>query len=152
MSIIWKYLDKRSATINAIKDYDSMQFIILSTEEKLKQAGEDMARLTSPTYDGLPKQHNPQAGESHLAQAIDQIDVAKDRYRAALEYRDWFQPAWDQLAEDDQFVLESFYQESMDATWAVSEICEHFNIERSSAYNRKNRAISKLELLLFGKS
>ena len=29
MSIMWKYLDKRSATIAAIKDYDAMQFIIL---------------------------------------------------------------------------------------------------------------------------
>ena len=27
MSIMWKYLDKRSATIAAIKDYESMQFI-----------------------------------------------------------------------------------------------------------------------------
>lgn len=28
MSVMWKYLDKRSAAIAAIKDYDSMQFII----------------------------------------------------------------------------------------------------------------------------
>ena len=30
MSIMWKYLDKRSATIAAIKDYSSMQFITVS--------------------------------------------------------------------------------------------------------------------------
>ena len=29
MSIMWKYLDKRSATIAAIKDYDAMQFILI---------------------------------------------------------------------------------------------------------------------------
>ena len=28
MSIIWKYLDKRSAAVDAIKDYGSMQFIL----------------------------------------------------------------------------------------------------------------------------
>ena len=33
MSIMWKYLDKRSATIAAIKDYDAMQFIINSTDD-----------------------------------------------------------------------------------------------------------------------
>ena len=28
MSIMWRYLDKRSATIAAIKDFNNMQFII----------------------------------------------------------------------------------------------------------------------------
>ena len=28
MSIMWKYLDKRTATIAALKDFKSMQFII----------------------------------------------------------------------------------------------------------------------------
>ena len=35
MSIMWKYLDKRSATIAAIKDYDAMQFIINSTDDEM---------------------------------------------------------------------------------------------------------------------
>ena len=37
MSIMWKYLDKRSATIAAIKDYDAMQFIINSTDDEIKR-------------------------------------------------------------------------------------------------------------------
>ena len=36
MSIIWKYLDKRSATVDAIKDYGSMQFIIDHTDDEIK--------------------------------------------------------------------------------------------------------------------
>ena len=28
MSIIWKYLDKRSAAVDALKDYSNMKFII----------------------------------------------------------------------------------------------------------------------------
>ena len=27
MSVIWQYLDKRSAAINALKDYSSMKYI-----------------------------------------------------------------------------------------------------------------------------
>ena len=38
MSVMWKYLDKRSAAIAAIKDYDSMQFIISSTGEEVRNA------------------------------------------------------------------------------------------------------------------
>ena len=35
MSIIWKYLDKRSAAVNAIKDFSSMKFIIDYTDEEI---------------------------------------------------------------------------------------------------------------------
>ncbi len=35
---------------------------------------------------------------------------------------------------------------------AIYDICDHFGIERSSAYNRKNRALSHLVTLLFGKA
>ena len=35
---------------------------------------------------------------------------------------------------------------------AIYDICDHFGIERSSAYNRKNCALSHLVTLLFGKA
>ncbi len=34
MNIIWQYLDKRNAAVNALKDYNSMQFIINHTMRK----------------------------------------------------------------------------------------------------------------------
>ena len=35
MDIIWHYLDKRSAAVNALKDYSSMQYIIDHTDEEI---------------------------------------------------------------------------------------------------------------------
>ena len=65
---------------------------------------------------------------------------------------DWFIPAWEELSEDERFVLEKFYWDREDSqTEAVYAICDHFSIERSSAYNKKNRALDKLTLLLYGK-
>lgn len=84
---LWKYLDKRSATVAAIKDYSSMQFIISHTAEEIKAERDRMSSTGSPRWDGMPHAHNPQAGE-----------------------------------------------------------------ERSSAYNKKNRALSHLVILLFGKA
>ena len=64
----------------------------------------------------------------------------------------WFQPAWDELTEDEQFVLYEFYMvENQRRTDAVHTICDYFKIERSSAYNKKNRALDRLTLLLYGK-
>lgn len=152
MSIIWKYLDKRSAAVDALKDYGSMKFIIEHTDDEIKSAYEKMSGISSPQYDGMPHSHNPQAGEDRIIKGIEEIDVLKERYRQAAEYMAWFVPAWNELTEDERYVLEVFYSDADSQTNAVYDICDHFGIERSSAYNRKNRALGKLVTLLYGKS
>jgi hypothetical protein len=152
MNIVWQYLDKKAAAINALKDYSSMKYIIEHTDEDIATLNEEMSSPASPVINGMPSTHDPKAGEKRLIACINEIDVLKERYRQALEYMDWFQPAWDALTEDEQYVLKEFYlddeQKQIDA---VYNICDHFNIERSSAYNKKNRALQHLALLLYGK-
>ena len=128
MSIMWKYLDKRSATIAAIKDYDAMQFILSSTGDEIKRTYEKMTGIGSPNYDGMPKACNPQAAEDRIIKNIDEIDIIKERYRQAVEYMDWFNSS------------------------AAYYIAEYLNIEQPTAYKRKNRALDRLTVLLFGKS
>lgn len=153
MSIIWKYLDKRSAAVDALKDYGSMKFIIGHTDEEIKSAYEKMGGVSSPQLDGMPRSHNPQASEDRIVKGIEEIDVLKERYRQALEYMAWFLPAWEELTEDERYVLQTFYgEDNQYGASAIYDICDRFGIERSSAYNRKNRALSHLVTLLFGKA
>ena len=86
MSIIWKYLDKRSAAVDALKDYGSMKFIIGHTDDEIKSAYEKMEGISSPQLDGMPRSHNPQASEERIVKGIEEIDVLKERYRQAVEY------------------------------------------------------------------
>lgn len=153
MSIIWKYLDKRSAAVDALKDYGSMKFIIGHTDEEIKSAYEKMGGVSSPQLDGMPRSHNPQASEDRIVKGIEEINVLKERYRQALEYMAWFLPAWEKLTEDERYVLQTFYgEDNQYGASAIYDICDRFGIERSSAYNRKNRALSHLVTLLFGKA
>ncbi len=153
MSIMWKHLDKRSATIAAIKDYESMRFIIQHTDDEIKAERDKMVSVGSPKWDGLPRAHNPNAAEERILNGIEEIDILKERYRQAMEYMDWFQPAWDQLTEDEKYVLETFYGDANAyGTNAVYYIAEYFKIEQTSAYKRKNRALDRLTVLLFGKA
>jgi len=152
MNIVWQYLDKKAAAINALKDYSSMQHIIDHTDEEISNIHDKICSARSPVFDGMPKTHNPKAGEDRILSGIDEIDVCKERYRQAMEYMEWFKPAWLALTEDERYVLSEFYicddEKQIDA---VYNICDHFNIERSSAYNKKNRALQHLALLLYGK-
>ncbi len=153
MSIIWKYLDKRSAAVDALKDYGSMKFIIGHTDEEVKSAYEKMGGVSSPQLDGMPRSHNPQASEDRIIKGIDEIDVLKERYRQAVEYMAWFVPAWEELTEDERYVLEAFYgEDNQYGSNAAVDVADYFQIERASAYRRKNRALERLTILLFGKA
>ena len=56
------------------------------------------------------------------------------------------------LSEQERFVLSRFYMDDESKQVdSVGEICERFHIERTSAYKRKDRALSRLTLLLYGK-
>ncbi|MEH2953441.1 hypothetical protein VV089_10705 [Candidatus Merdisoma sp. JLR.KK011] len=152
MSIIWKYLDKRSAAVDALKDYSNMKFIIEHTDDEIKAAYEKMGGVSSPQSDGMPRTHNPHAVEDRMIKGIEEIDVLKERYRQAVEYMAWFLPAWEELSGDERYVLETFYSDEERQTDSVYDICDRFHIERTSAYKKKNRALQKLVTLLYGKS
>ena len=72
MSIIWKYLDKRSAVVDALKDYGSMRFIIEHTDDEIKAAYEKMGGISSPKFDGMPHTHNPHAVEDRMIKGIEE--------------------------------------------------------------------------------
>ena len=152
MSIIWKYLDKRSAAVDALKDYKNMKFIIEHTDDEIKAAYEKMGGISSPQSDGMPHAHNPHAVEDRMIKGIEEIDILRERYRQAVEYMSWFLPAWEELSEDDRYVLDAFYNEDNEyGSGMADEVADYFGIERASAYRRKNRALAKLTTLLFGK-
>lgn len=153
MNIAWLYLDKRNAAINALKDFESMNYIIENTQSEIVSTQEDMTSLGSAVISDMPKgPHNPCAGENKIVKAMDTISLLNERYQRALEYMAWFRPAWLALSEDEQFVLSRFYMddESRQAD-SVYDICDRFHIERTSAYKKKDRALARLTLLLYGK-
>lgn len=152
MSIIWKYLDKRSAAVDALKDYKNMKFIIEHTDDEIKAAYEKMGGISSPQSDGMPHAYNPHAVEDRMIKGIEEIDILRERYRQAVEYMEWFLPAWEELSEDDRYVLDAFYNEDNEyGSGMADDVADYFGIERASAYRRKNRALAKLTTLLFGK-
>jgi DNA-directed RNA polymerase specialized sigma24 family protein len=149
MHISWTFLDKQKAAISALEAYTSMEYILRHSAEEENRIRVKMEGVGSPNLDGLPHAHNPQAAEERMLNCIEEIDVIKERYRQAVEYMAWFKPAWNQLPEDERYVLELFYMD--DCNGAADRIADHFGIERKSAYIRKYRAIEHLSILLYGK-
>ena len=152
MNVIWMYLNKKDAAVNALKDYGKMKHIIDHTEEEIQRVYSRIAGVGSPAIEKMPSANNPQAGEDRMIKGIEEIDVIRERLRQAKEYMAWFQPAWDALSDDDQFVLDAFFSGGNEyGAGAADTVAEHFCIERASAYRKKNRALDNLTTLLYGR-
>ena len=151
MNIVWLYLDKKNATINALKDYGKMKHIIDHTQEEINQVYSRMAGVGSPAIEKMPSTNNPQSGEDRMIKGIVEIDVLKERLRQAKEYMSWFQPAWDALSDDDRFVLDCFYNSNQYGSGAADVVADHYCIERASAHRKKVRALESLTTLLYGR-
>lgn len=150
MNIVWHYLDKKTAAVNALRDYSNMEFIIEHTDESIVAiyAKVESPRSSLPT--AMPKAYNPKASEDRLAACIDEIDILKERYRQALEYMEWFKPAWEMLDEASRYILQEFFVRDISKTEAVLNISEKLHIERSWVYKKKEEALRQLTLLLYG--
>ena len=152
MKIAWIYLDKKTAAIDALKDYASMEYIVDNCPDDLAEVRERMTAIPSSAPTGMPRQKNPHSGETRLAASLDEIDVLKERYRRALEYMEWFRPAWDALSDDERLILSEFFlREDISKTEAIGNISERLYIERSWVYKKKDAALTRLSLLLYGK-
>lgn len=152
MSIMWNYLDKRRATVNALKDYDGMKFIIDSYHDELKTTKEQMVGISSPRYGYAPSASNKDNPTEHrLLHGITEVSKLNERFQQAQLYFKWFEPAWQELSEDERFVLDACYRtphQSMNEGLRIT--MDKYFIAKTTAYNRKNQALDHLTLLLYG--
>lgn len=149
--ITWRYIDRRAAAVNALRDYQTMEAIIASTPDDLKAIKADVPGLSSPRLDGSRGCFNPHASEDQIIRHMERIDNRTRKYLQAKDYMDWFNPAWEALTDEERWMLEVFYLSDDDKRNAIEEICYRFSIERSSAYNKKNRALERFAALLYGR-
>ncbi|WP_045411520.1 hypothetical protein [Thermoanaerobacterium saccharolyticum] len=140
-----------AAAVEALKDYNSMQYIIEHSDEDIYEVETRMTSPHSAKIIGVPGKHNSKSGEERLDACLDEIDVLKERYRRALEYMEWFKPAWEALSEKEQFILTEFFVNDVSKTEAVANIGEKLFLERAQVYRRKDKALNHLALLLYGK-
>lgn len=149
--IVWKYIDTPGAAVAAIRDYNDMREIINITPQEIKDLHEGMVSPRSSRISGLPLARNPQAGEEKLVKSLDKLDVLQERYRQAVEYMSWFEPAWASLTDTEQRVLREFYMGGSLRSGASARLEQELCYSEAQVERLRRRSLSRLSLLLFGK-
>ncbi|ALD74534.1 hypothetical protein NQ015_08170 [Corynebacterium sp. 153RC1] len=152
MHVMSKYLDTYKATLAALEDYASMQHILETTDQAIKDTYDRLTTVGSQRLDGMPHAPNPHAGEDRIASTLDRVDAYRERYAQAREYMDWFLPAWGVLSEDDRFVLDTFFFAADDISQEdrARAVADHFYVERETAFRRRTKAVHRLATALYG--
>jgi hypothetical protein len=151
MHVAWKFLDKRSAAVEAIRAYKDMAFIIENTAENIREQAVLMLSLPATRLTGLPPSPpDPTRGEQRLAVRIDEIDVSLERYRQALEYTEWFAPAWNALADTERTILAEFYMSETLRSGAAKKLEGLLNFSHSHIDRLRSKALSRFAQLLYG--
>jgi hypothetical protein len=148
--IAWKYIDKQSATIAAIRDYKSMRTIINNTPEEIKTLYDRMVSPQSSRITGTPRSKNPRAGEDAIVKSLDKLDAMQERYRQAIEYMSWFESAWGTMTDEEQLVLSEFYSDN-GRSGASARLQVKLNYGSASVERLRAKALTRLTLLLFGR-
>lgn len=149
--IAWKYLNKPSATVAALQDYSTMREIINITPQETKALYDRMTSVGGRPLTGIPTSWNPQAGEDRLIKSLDTLDVIQERYRQAVEYMSWFEPAWATLSDVEQTILREFYMNGNLRSGANIRLQQSLNYSHAQVDRVRSKALARLAHLLFGK-
>lgn len=126
--IVWKYIDKEQATVSAIKDYNMMQKIIAMTPDSIKL----ITPATTPMRFSFDN------------------DLLQNRYEAAKEYMEWFEPAWQSLNKTEQTILKEYYMTGNKRTGAPIRLSINLNYSERQIQRLRQQSLEKLASLLFG--
>lgn len=149
MHPMFDYLDYKKAAIAALQDYGNQAIILEHADDLSAYTRMSMTAIPAPSYSGMPSAHNPRAAENRLVGAISRLEELSNRKMRAKAYMDWFTPMWEQLSEEDKFVLDAFFLDGTSSEEAAIKVAEHFYVERKTAFQKKQRAVARIAKLLY---
>lgn len=146
------YVDTKASTRNALKVWRVQEWKLTHGKDRLEEIE---TRLTNTTchLGSTPVQGSGgNKIESAMTEGIHQKEMAEHGLLKAREYMEWILPCWEQLTEDERYILtERFidHEEHKDQKEPIRRIMHRYCIEQSEAYNRSREALEHLAKLLY---
>lgn len=139
----WKF-----EAIEKLKDYELKKRSLDSIPVEIKMLEIQMASIRSATSDGSPVQGGGSGREDmYLSNIVKReelgrsLDLAK-RWVAIVD------GGLELLSEEDRLILDRFFISP--AKGNVDRLCEELSLEKSAVYDRRNKALRRFTLSLYG--
>lgn len=139
----WKH-----EAIDKLKNYEAHREALRNIPMEIKRLESACAGIRSATTDGTPMSEGGSTREDFLLSNIVHRDELKQRLKEARLWVAQVDNALAALDDEERLVLDKFYIHQ--SKGVVDDLCGQLNIERATAYRRRDSALRRFTIALYG--
>lgn len=139
----WKF-----EAIEKLKEYTARKNALVTIPEEIARLQEAAQSIRAAAADAAPVQGGGSTREDILLSNIVHREELQRRLSDAKRWVETVDRGLAVLTADDRLILDRFYIHPMKGN--VDRLCEEFCIEKTAVYKRKDAAIEKFTLALYG--
>lgn len=131
-----------------LRDYAAKEQSLESVAERIAQLNLEMSCVRSATTDGTAVHGGGNGREDALINNIAERDELQRAKQLTTEWLEWVNGALTALSDTERDLLDKFYVNRQRGH--VERLCEKMNVEKSEVYRRKEKALRRFALALYG--
>lgn len=131
-----------------LRDYAAKEQSLESVAERIAQLQAEMTCVRSATTDSTAVHGGGNCREDALLNNIAERDELQRVKASTTEWLEWVNGALTALSDTDKNLLDKFYISRRKGH--VEWLCEEMHLEKAQVYKRKDAALRKFTLLLYG--
>lgn len=137
----------KQEAIDRLQKYTAMEKAVENLPEELKRVEQQSYGLTSKP-DTLRVDYTPKAGDNAMLNHLVHRQELEMAYENARIWVSTTRRAMLALTREDQAILYSMYVQPQKG--AVNKLCEQLGVEQSSVYRKRDSALYRFTLALYG--
>ena len=141
-------MDWKREAMDKLRQYEARRSSLERTAAEIHRLEADLTRIRSASADGTPVTGGTNTRENML---VGNIACREELARARQDTVRWLavmDSALEELSKEERLILDRFYIHR--AKGYVIKLCEELNLEQSQVYARKDAALRRFTLLLYG--
>lgn len=131
-----------------LRDYSVKEQSLESVTERISQLNLEMSCVRSATMDGTAVHGGGNGREDALLNNIAERDELQRVKANTTEWLEWVNSALTALSGAERDLLDKFYIDRRKGH--VERLCEEMHVEKSEVYRRKEKALRRFALALYG--
>lgn len=140
----WKF-----EVIDSLKMYEAKREALRNIPEEIRSLEVAAQSIRSATADGTPVQRGGSGREDRLLANIVKRQLLEQNLREAKAWVDRMDKSMAKLSDEERLILDRFYINQY--TGSVSRLCEELCLEKSAVYDRREKALRHLTVIMYGR-
>ena len=138
----------KNEAIDRLTRYSAMAQAVENIPKEISRLERSIQKLRSHNMEKIPTSKNPAPGDDALISNIIKRQELCDSYENAKIWVDTTQQALSVLSPDEKNIISSMY--ITPERGVVSKLCMDLGVEQSSIYRKRDQALYRFTMALYG--